>query len=108
MAAADAWNVAKPCPCAALSNVARIQETTRDMWSGGALDFPNDTGCAPHRARLRGTPRMPLGEALSTVGPAFALGVIDGLGLVRLIARMLYGVSASDPALCVAWRWAWG
>jgi predicted permease len=55
------------------------------------------------RMALGGTPRvllrMLLGEALSTVGPALALGMIAGLALMRLIAGMLYGVSASDPAL---------
>jgi putative ABC transport system permease protein len=55
------------------------------------------------RMALGGTPRfllrMLLGDALRMVAPALAAGLVAGLALMRLIQGMLYGVSASDPAL---------
>jgi predicted permease len=55
------------------------------------------------RMALGGTPRvllrMLLREALFTVVPALAAGLIAALALTRLIQGMLYGVSAFDPPL---------
>jgi len=55
------------------------------------------------RMALGGTPRfllrMLLGDAVRMVAPALAAGLVAGLALMRLIQGMLYGVSASDPAL---------
>jgi hypothetical protein len=68
------------------------------VFESGAANARNGRphGAGRHATGLAG---MLLGEALSTVGPALARGVIAGLALMRLIAGMLYGVSASDPAL---------
>jgi putative ABC transport system permease protein len=53
-------------------------------------------------AQRRDVMRLVLGHGMKMALAGVSLGLIVALGLTRLISKMLYGVSATDPATFVA------
>jgi putative ABC transport system permease protein len=48
-------------------------------------------------AQARDVLRMVVGQGMGLVAVGLGIGLLGALGLTRLMASLLYGVSASDP-----------